>query len=55
MAGSVSAFRIDYASGGYEIYELVSKGASESEIHMRSYNLQTRLMNPSKVLKVIPN
>jgi hypothetical protein len=55
MAGSVSAFRIDYPDGGYEIYELIPKWNSQSEIHVRSFNLQTRLMNPSKVLKVIPN
>jgi len=55
MAGSVSAFRIDYPNGGYEIYELVPKGASQSEVQMRSFDLRTRLMNPPKVLKVIPN
>ncbi|YCM43059.1 hypothetical protein V2O64_17260 [Verrucomicrobiaceae bacterium 227] len=55
MAGSVSAFRIDYPDGGYEIYELIPKGGSQSEVHMRSYDLQTRTMNPSKVLATIPN
>lgn len=55
MAGSVSAFRIDYANGGYEIFELVPKDASKSTVYVRAYNLKTRTMDPPKALSSVPN
>lgn len=55
MAGSVSAFRIDYASGAYEIFELVPRDALQSTVFLKTYNLQARTMNAPKALVVVPN
>ena len=55
MAGSVSAFRVDYPGGGYDIYELVPKGGGQSSVYVRSFNLQTRLMDPAREVTVVAN
>lgn len=55
MAGSVSAFRVDYPGGKYDIYELVPKGPRQSTVYLNSYNVGTRTMDPPKILMVVPN